>query len=186
MRSSSRRARLLAAFLGLAVAVEHGYAEELRGRVVGIADGDTITLLDTSKTQHKIRLAGIDAPERGQPGGHRSKESLSAFVYDQPVRVEWQKKDRYGRVVGKVLVASSDSPCRGKPDCPMTLDAGLAQITMGRAWWFRKYAKEQSPEDRQRYETAEREARAEKRGLWRDGTAVPPWEWRDGKRVDGR
>ena len=60
----------------------------------------------------------------------------------------------------------------------MTLDAGLAQITMGRAWWFRKYADEQSPEDRGRYELAEQEARAKKAGLWRDGTAVPPWEWR--------
>ena len=121
------------------------HADEIVGRVVGIADGDTITVLDASKTQHRIRLAGIDAPERGQPGGQRSKESLSALVYNQPVRVESSKRDRFDRVVGKVWVASPDSPCRGKPDCPTTLDAGLAQITMGRAWWFRKYADEQSP-----------------------------------------
>ena len=150
----------------------------LTGRVVGIADGDTVTVLDASKTQHRIRIAGIDAPERGQPGGQRSKESLSALVYDQPVRVDSSKRDRFDRIVGKVWVASPDSPCRGKPDCPMTLDAGLAQITMGRAWWFRKYADEQLPEDRGRYEFAEQEARAKKAGLWRDGTAVPPWEWR--------
>jgi len=149
-------------------------AQTLTGRVVGIADGDTITVLDASKTQRRIRLAGIDAPERGQPGGQRSKESLSGLVYDQPVRVESSKRDRYDRIVGKVWVASPDSPCRGKPDCPMTLDAGLAQIKMGRAWWFRKYADEQSPEDRARYEFAEQEARAKKAGLWRDGTAVPP------------
>ena len=117
----------------------------LTSRVVGVTDGDTITVLDASKTQHRIRLAGIDAPERGQPGGQRSKESLSALVYNQPVRVESSKRDRFDRVVGKVWVASPDSPCRGKPDCPTTLDAGLAQITMGRAWWFRKYADEQSP-----------------------------------------
>jgi endonuclease YncB( thermonuclease family) len=84
----------------------------------------------------------------------------------------------YERIAGKVWVASPDSPCRGTPDCPITLDAGLAQITMGRAWWFRKYADEQSPEDRGRYELAKQEARAKKAGLWRDGTAVPPWEWR--------
>ena len=149
----------------------------LSGRVVAIADGDTITVLDARKTQHRIRLAGIDAPERGQPGGQRSKESLSALVYDQPVRVESNKRDRFDRIVGKVRVAFPDSPCRGKPDCPMTLDAGLAQITMGCAWWLRKYADEQSPEDRARYEFAEQEARAKKAGLWRDGTAVPPWEW---------
>jgi endonuclease YncB( thermonuclease family) len=150
----------------------------LAGRVVAIADGDTITVLDASRTQHRIRIAGIDAPERGQPGGQRSKESLSALVYNQPVRVESDKRDRFDRIVGKVWVASPDSPCRGKPDCPMTLDAGLAQITMGRAWWFRKYAAEQPPEDRARYEFAEREARAKKAGLWRDAQPVPPWEWR--------
>ena len=154
----------------------------LSGRIVGVSDGDTITVLDANKTQHRIRLAGIDAPERSQPGAQRSKESLSALVYDQPVRVESTKRDRYGRIVGKVWVASPDSPCRGKPDCPMTLDAGLAQITMGRAWWFSRYADEQSPDDRGRYEFAEQEARAKKAGLWRDGTTVPPWEWRAGQR----
>jgi endonuclease YncB( thermonuclease family) len=60
----------------------------------------------------------------------------------------------------------------------MTLDAGLAQITLGRAWWFRRYADEQSPGDRGRYEFAEQEARAKKGGLWRDGKPVPPWERR--------
>jgi endonuclease YncB( thermonuclease family) len=152
------------------------------GRVVGVADGDTITVLDADRTQHHVRLAGIDAPEKGQPGGHRSKESLSALVYDQPVRIESKKRDRFDRIIGKVWVASPDSPCRGTPDWPMTLDAGLAQITVGRAWWFRRYASEQSPEDRGRYEFAEREARARKAGLWRDGTAVPPWDWRASKK----
>jgi len=154
-------------------------AEELRGRIVGLADGDTATVLDTDKSQHRVRIAGIDAPERGQPGAQRSKESLSALIYDQPVRVEWKKRDRFGRIVGKIWVASPDSPCRGEPACPMNVDAGLAQITMGRAWWFRKYANEQSPEDRGQYESAEQEARAKRAGVWRDGTAVPPWEWRE-------
>lgn len=140
------------------------------GRVVGIADGDTITVLDAGRTQHRVRIAGIDAPERGQPGGQRSKESLSALVYDQPVRVESQKRDRFDRLVGKVRVASPDSPCRGKPDCPMTLDVGLAQIVSGRAWWIRGYASEQSPADRGRYESAEAEARRRKAGL----SEVPP------------
>jgi endonuclease YncB( thermonuclease family) len=85
------------------------------------------------------------------------------------VRVEGDKKDRYGRIVGKVWVATPDCP-----SCAMTLDAGRAQITMGRAWWFRRYANEQSPEDRKRYESAEREARVKKVGLWQDSTPVPP------------
>jgi endonuclease YncB( thermonuclease family) len=97
------------------------------------------------------------------------------------VRIEWQKRDRYDRRVGKVWAAAPDPPCRGKLDCPIKIDAGLAQITIGRAWWFRKYAAEQSPEDRGRYESAEQEARSRKLGLWRDGTAVPPWEWRAAK-----
>lgn len=172
-------------FVALAVAVAANAAAQpavIEGRVVGITDGDTITLLDAGKDQHRVRIAGIDAPERGQPDGERSKESLSTLVYDQPVQVESNKRYRDGRIVGKVGVASPDSTCRGKPGCPMTLDAGLAQITMGRAWWFRKYAGEQSPKDRGRYEFAEQEARAKKAGLWRDGTAVPPWEWRQIRR----
>jgi len=172
--------RLLRRLLLTLVAVQGAAADSVRldGHVVGITDGDTITVLDAEKRQHKIRLAAIDAPERGQPGGQRSKESLSGLVYEQSVRVEWHKRDRFDRIVGKVWVASPDSTYRGQPDCPLTLDAGLAQITMGRAWWFRKYADEQSPEDRARYLFAEKEARSKKVGLWRDGTAVPPWEWR--------
>jgi hypothetical protein len=105
----------------------------LTGRIVGVAtDGGTITVLDASKTRHHVRVAAIDAPERGHPGAQRSKESLSSLGYGQPVRLELQKRDRFDRVAGKVRVALADSPCRGKPDCPMTPDAGLAQITMGR------------------------------------------------------
>jgi endonuclease YncB( thermonuclease family) len=140
-------------------------------------DGDTITVLDAAKTQHKIRLAGIDAPEKGQPGGFRSKESLSQLVFEHEVRVEGDKKDRYGRLIGKVWVAPQSCPT-----CGMTLDAGLAQIALGRAWWFRWHAKEQSPEDRGRYEFAEQEAKAKKVGLWRDPEPVPPWEWRKERR----
>lgn len=150
----------------------------LTGRVVAVQDGDTITLLDSSMAQHRVRLNGIDAPEKGQPGAQRSKESLSALVYEQPIRVDWQGRDTYGRVIGKVWVASPDSPCRGRADCPMTLDAGLAQIAMGRAWWFRAYADGLSPEDRVRYESAEADARRRKAGLWRSGVAVAPWDWR--------
>ena len=176
--------RVAAALACLVAATVVDAQATLTGRVVGVNDGDTITLLDASKTQHRVRLAGIDAPERGQPGGYRSKESLAKLVYDQQVRVESNKRDRYDRIVGKVWVAAPDSPCRGKPECPKTLDAGLALITMGRAWGFRQDADEQSPEDRERYEFAEQEARARKAGLWRDGTAVPPWKWRASKNRD--
>lgn len=81
-------------------------AETLTGMVVGVADGDTITVLDANREQHKIRVAGIDAPEKAQPFGQRSKESLSAMVFGKEVDVHWHKQDRYGRIVGKVMVAA--------------------------------------------------------------------------------
>lgn len=87
------------------------HADILTGRVVGIADGDTLTLLDTSNIKHKIRLAGIDSPEKGQPFGQACKMSLSDLAYDRVVAVESNKLDRYGRVIGKVLVnGQSSSP----------------------------------------------------------------------------
>jgi len=139
-------------------------AETVTGRVVGVADGDTITLLDGDKVQHKIRLAGIDAPEKKQPFGNRSKESLSELAYDKTVTVETDKRDKYGRQVGKVLVNRQD--------------VNLVQVERGMAWFYRQYQREQSPADRQSYAAAEIEARAAKLGLWRDADPMPPWEFR--------
>jgi endonuclease YncB( thermonuclease family) len=150
-------------------------AATLSGTVVGVSDGDTITVLDAENRQHKIRVAGIDAPERNQPFGLRSKENLSRLVFGKEVDVQWSKHDRYQRVVGKVLVAQPD--CQ-HPICTKTLDAGLAQIAAGFAWWYRKYANEQSLEDADAYEAAEQQARAQRIGLWRDAEPMPPWDWR--------
>ena len=148
-------------------------ATTLMGRVVGVADGDSVTVLDENLEQHKIRLQGIDAPERAQPFGQRSKQNLSRLVFNKDVRVEWNKRDRYGRIVGKVWTQPVSCPT-----CAMTLDVGHAQITVGLAWWYRKYAGEQSPEDRGAYEFSEQEARAKGVGLWSHPDPVPPWEWR--------
>ena len=135
-------------------------AETLTGRVVGIADGDTITVLDANRQQHKIRLAGIDAPEKAQPFGDRSKQSLSELVFDKQVVVESNKQDRYGRSVGKVLVNG--------------IDSNLAQVNRGMIWWYRDYAKEQSAADRRLYEQAEQQAQAQRLGLWADKNPAPP------------
>ena len=148
-------------------------ASTIRGRAIGVSDGDTITVLDANELQHKIRLTGIDAPEKAQPFGNVSKKHLSGLVYRKQVRVETTKKDRYGRELGKVWVQPADCPT-----CGLTLDANLAQVTAGLGWWYREYANEQPVEDRQRYEFAEKEARAKRVGLWRDVNPVPPWEWR--------
>jgi hypothetical protein len=120
-----------------------------------------------------VRLSGIDAPERDQPYGEPSRDSLSRMLLERSVRVEYKKKDDGGRILGKVWVQPAD--CRS---CGLTLDANLAQLSVGAAWWYRHYAGEQSAEDRGRYEFAEQEARAKRAGLWRQADSVPPWEWR--------
>ena len=149
--------------LGLVVA-PLASAETLRGRVVGIADGDTLTVLDSSNQQHRIRLYGIDAPEKKQPFGTRSKQNLAALAFAKHAVVEWTKLDRYGRIVGKVIVEGQD--------------LGLQQIEAGLAWWYRKYSREQSPQDQATYARAEEAARTARAGLWSDSEAVPPWEYR--------
>ncbi len=158
------RLKLAAVLLTLALTAN---AETITGRVVGVADGDTITVLDANKVQHKIRLSGIDAPEKKQPFGNRSKESLSALAFDKTVSVETSKRDRYGRQIGKVLVNGQD--------------VNLMQVERGMAWFYRQYQREQSPNDRRLYEAAEDTARADKRGLWRDADPVPPWGFRRSK-----
>jgi endonuclease YncB( thermonuclease family) len=139
-------------------------AATLHGRVVGVADGDTITVLDASYTKHKIRMQGIDAPEKVQAFGQRSKQSLSEMVFNQEVTVEFEKKDKYGRTLGKVLL-------NGKDIC-------LEQIKRGMAWHYKQYASDQPKEDRSLYAQTEQGAKAQKVGLWQDPTPTPPWEFR--------
>jgi len=83
-------------------------AATLDGVVVGVSHGDTVTVLDSRKQQHKIRLSGIDAPEKSQPFGQTSKESLSELIFHKAVSVDWDKQDRYGRTVGKILINGQD------------------------------------------------------------------------------
>ena len=152
---------------------------EISGRVVGVADGDTVTLLDPANVQHKARLAGIDAPESAQAFGARSRENLSRLVFGKAVRADCQKRDRYGRQVCRIWAAPEDCP-----RCGQTLDVALAQVTVGLAWHYKDYEKEQTLEERERYSFAEDEARARRAGLWGDRQPVPPWEWRNRRRQD--
>lgn len=164
----------LAAFVAAALLCLNVQASEIvTGFVVSVTDGDTITILDAERQQYKIRLTGIDAPERTQAFGDRSKTNLSVLLFNKNVRVEWHKRDRYQRIIGKVMVAPPDCP-----NCGLTLDVGLAQITTGMAWWYRAYANEQSVEDRGRYEHAEFEAKIRRVGLWADTNPIPPWAFR--------
>ena len=137
-------------------------------KVVGVTDGDTVTVLDASKTQHTIRLAGIDAPEKKMPFGQSAKEHLSDLVFSKDVKVETSKKDRYGRSVGNIFVDGRD--------------ANLAMVTAGMAWHYKQYEREQSASDRQLYASAEEQARSLRAGLWRDDNPTPPWEYRKERR----
>ena len=143
-------------------------AGTIQGKVVSVADGDTITVLDATNTQHKIRLQGIDAPEKAQPFGQKSKQSLSQMVQSKQVTVEYQKKDKYGRTLGKVLHNGTD--------------VCLEQIKLGMAWHYKQYASDQPKEDRALYDQTEQDARAKKAGLWIEKAPTPPWEFRRQKK----
>lgn len=144
------------------------FAESYSGLVVSVADGDTVTVLDGANQQHKVRLSGIDAPEKAQAFGNVSRQHLAKLVFQKRVTIEFEKLDRYRREVGKVLVAGQD--------------INLQQIEAGLAWHYKKYQSEQPLADRQAYSAAENQASAEQRGLWRDPEPIPPWDFRKSKR----
>jgi len=150
-----------------------GSNQILTGRVVRIADGDTITLLDSSDTQHRVRLEGIDAPESHQAFGTQSKKNLSEMVFGKDVTLVYQKTDQYGRLVGKILLDGKD--------------INLEQVKAGMAWHYKEYQREQTPEDRELYAKVEDEAHTARRGLWQDPDPIEPSAFRkEEKRQDAR
>ncbi len=134
---------------------------EVTGRVVGITDGDTLTLLDSSHQTIKVRLAEIDAPEKAQAFGQRSKQSLSDLCYGKEARVIITGKHR-DRSIGRVW-------CAG-------VDTSAMQVQRGMAWVYDYYAS-----DKALY-ALQNAARQVDRGLWSDPTPVRPWVWRKSKR----
>jgi micrococcal nuclease len=128
-------------------------------RVVGVTDGDSVTVLRDRHEQVKIRLYGIDAPERGQPFGTKSRQHLAGLVFGKDVRVIPRDTDRYGRTVAQIEVDGRD--------------VSIDMVRAGLAWWFERYA----PKDGQ-LRTTEQSAKGAKLGLWGDPRAIPPWEWR--------
>lgn len=152
-------------FLAAALLSLSAVADVIHGRVVGVSDGDTITVLDANRQQHRIRLTGIDAPEKKQEFGNVSKQALSGMVFGKEVSVNFAKRDRYGRILGRV-------------SAPGVQDVNLAQISAGMAWHYKHYARDQSVSDRAVYAQAENAAQRGGVGLWADKSPVPPWEWR--------
>lgn len=154
-------------FMTLAVAttffLAHAWsanAAELTGKVVGITDGDTLTLLTEERNQKKIRLSEIDTPESNQPYGTRSRQALADLTFQRAARVIVQDTDRYGRTVGRVFVES--------------IDVNREMVRQGAAWVYRRYNRDPS------LIAIEAEAKAAKRGLWAlpEAEQTPPWEWR--------
>ena len=152
------------AFLCLLFFTLVSFAEELIGKVIKVSDGDTITVLDSNNQKHKIRLKGIDAPESQQTYGDISTQSLSELVYDKEVFVNWDKKDKYYRNLGKVIVDGRD--------------ANYEQLKKGLAWYYKQYEKDLNDEDKKKYSEAEEWARNYTEGLWADSNSIPPWEFR--------
>ena len=140
-------------------------AAEYSGRIVGISDGDTLTLLvpdGASFKQVKVRLAEIDTPESKQPYGERARQALSDVAFGKQARVVVQDTDRYGRTVGRVYVGG--------------VDVNAEMVKQGAAWAYRQYLKDQS------LLRLEAEAKAAKQGLWGlpEAQRCPPWDWRKG------
>jgi endonuclease YncB( thermonuclease family) len=134
--------------------------EMLKGRVVGVHDGDTVTLLMAGNRQIKVRLAQIDAPELDQAFGQQSKQSLSEMVFNKTIKVEKETIDKYGRTVATLLIGD--------------VDANKEQIKLGMAWVYRKYLHDQS------LLSLEEAARQAKLGLWADVNPMAPWDYRHG------
>ena len=135
---------------------------DFSGSVVGVSDGDTITVLHHGKAE-KIRLNGIDCPEKGQAYGKKAKQAASNLAFGRDVTIETHGKDKYGRTIGDVLL-------------PDGTNVNHTLVKEGWCWWYRKYA----PRDTV-LEGLEMEAREGKKGLWADPLPVPPWEWRKRK-----
>ena len=167
--------------LGLLLQAGTILADTIAGRVSDVSDGATLTVTDKAGARHKIHLAAIDVPETRQPYAKESKQHLSTLLSGKEVTVEWRRQDRYGRIVGKVTLQTP--PCA---TCPKTLDAGLAQLEAGLAWWDRETRREQTLSDQGYYEYAEFDARNRRLGLWQEPTPTPPWEWRKKNQVVAR
>lgn len=152
--------------LSLAVVSAAARAAVISGRVVAITDGNTLMLLDVTNMRHKIRLAGIDAPELAQDFGQKARTNLSALAFNRQAVADCREYDRYQRELCIVTV-------NGK-------DIGLEQVRNGMAWLYPKFSVDQTPQARANYEQAEFQAKIRRFGLWNSKNPMPPWDWRHG------
>ena len=140
--------------------------ETLTGKVVSIADGDTFTVL-AEKVQHKIRVEGIDCPERRQPFGTKARQFTGKLAFGKVVTVRVVTTDRYGRLIARVVM-------------PDGKDLSAELVKAGLAWHYKRYSKDKQ------LAALEVEARKARVGLWVDAKPIPPWEWRRGEEGQGQ
>ena len=152
----------LVALLAMLFTLSSNGAEILTGRAVKIADGDTFTLLDASKVQHKVRLTHIDTPEMGQAYSQKAKDALGYLLKGKTITVKTTSKDRYGRVLGEVFTGS--------------VNVNQMMVAGGYAWHYKKYSSDKH------YAKLEVEAKTQRLGLWQEASATPPWEHRSLKK----
>jgi endonuclease YncB( thermonuclease family) len=165
MKGRSKSRILFVCFLFALYQIAEAY--QLAGKVVGIADGDTLTISDSSNAQRLVRLAGIDAPEHGQAFGAESEKHLTDLVLGENVNLDCSGEQSYGRLVCKVLLTNGE-------------DVDLDQVKAGMAWDYKQYLYSQTPGDRQAYAAAEDAARESRLGLWSDAHPVQPQDFRHG------
>jgi endonuclease YncB( thermonuclease family) len=144
-------------------------AAPIEGSALDVQDGDSFLLRADDGRRIRVRVSGIDAPERTQPYTDASRRHLGELLRGHRIRLEPVKQDVFDRTVARVLVVDGEPPER---------DAGLAQLEAGLAWHFRRYSAEQPSEDVARYARAERDAKARGLGLWRDAAPEAPWAFR--------
>lgn len=158
----------------LALVVSLPVHADFIGKVVHVADGNTISVLKGQESL-KIAIAGIDAPENKQPFGNIAKKQLAYLLAGKEVRVEEKKKDAHGRTIARVWAASDD--CRSR-DCPKTVDVGLVLLAQGLAWFYKEHEPELGVTEQRQYALAEENAKSGRVGLWHDPEPVSPWAWR--------
>lgn len=132
--------------------------QEFKGKVVGVSDGDTITIL-RDNVSYKVRFNGIDCPEKSQDFGSVAKQYTSDAVYNKTIKVKLYEQDKYGRWIGDVFTEQGEL-------------LNLKLVEAGLAWHYKQYSKDPA------LAKAETEARTKKVGLWVQPDPTPPWEYR--------
>lgn len=137
-------------------------AHTLRGKIVRVSDGDTVVLLDSTNTQHKIRLDGIDCPEKGQPFGRKATDFVKQLTTGKEIVVEWEKKDRYKRILGVVYADG--------------LNVNKELLKNGLAWHYKHFNQDKELAE------LEQQAKDKKLNIWSEKNPIEPYQWRKGKR----